>query len=63
MQTLLGAGDSGVQQVNMMRATAKLLARGTGLHVQGEHGWRPCSKDDFEHGDFEFFNRRMAVVQ
>lgn len=50
-------------EVNMMRTTAKLLARGTGLHVQGEHGWRPCSKDDFEHGDFEFFNRRMAVVQ
>jgi hypothetical protein len=50
-------------QVNMMRGMARALARGTGLHVQGQHGWRPCSKDDFEHGDFEFFNRRMAVVQ
>ena len=47
----------------MMRANAKLLARSTGLHVQGEHGWRPVSQTDFSHGDFEFFNRRMAVVQ
>ena len=50
-------------QVNMMRGMARALARGSGLHVQGQHGWRPCSKDDFEHGDFEFFNRRMAIVQ
>ncbi len=47
----------------MMRTNAKLLARSMGLHVQGEHGWRSVSQSDFSHGDFEFFNRRMAVVQ
>lgn len=45
-----------------LRNNAKLMARCTGLHVQNDNGWRSLGNSDFQHGDFEFFLRRMAAI-
>lgn len=49
-------------QIDHLRNNAKLMARSTGLHVQNDNGWRPLGHGDFQHGDFEFFLRRMADI-
>ena len=60
-----GADARGVArgaQVQHLRNNAKLMARCTGLHVQNDNGWRALGNGDFQHGDFEFFLRRMAAI-
>ncbi len=49
-------------QVAHLRNNAKLMARSTGLHVRNDNMWLPLGNGDFQHGDFEFFLRRMAAI-